>query len=811
MDQDKEKLIQLALEMDRRLADQSLIDSAELIDTSTHDLDVEQQHELQRLGEALDFVHEIRRHLGVLQQMTSELSDDDSLHRSAAAKYADASHEGQSPDGPTTEKKKVNIPSRLGRFDVIDVLGQGGFSRVFLAVDAQLDRKVALKVPLPHVVASETARRRFQREAKAAAILSHPAIVPIYESGTAGPVSYIAFGYCRGQNLSEWFSEQGRQIPPRTAAVIIAALAEAAEHAHQRGIVHRDLKPANILVEASEDADGAKGIEDRIRIADFGLARLDSATDESLTIEGAVIGTPAYMSPEQARGEASLDATTDIYSLGVMLYELLSGRPPFLRATHIATLKAIESEAPKRLRERKSTIPRDLEAICLKAMQKRAQDRYASAFALSEDLRRWLGGIPIHARRVAWYEKCTAWVQRNPAIATALTAAFLSLSVGLGIAVWQRQNALANLAESQRQKSRAETHLVNAQEVIDEIIQMEKKLRHSTEFAQLRGDLIRRAAILQSNLMERETQDLEVVYRGGVALSNLSPLLIELGEDDRAIANAKLALNLFERVAVAEEKPRSFNPMKLFVVRQGMTMNLVDLYSRKQKYAEAAKLIEGNLKQPHPDFMGRFRSAVLHAENYRSLSNVYITSQQTDKAIEALKHGLDRLAEFERPDDKRQAWDYDLTKCRLSSSLAEQLKATGDLENAEEQIQESISIVPRLFAAFPESPFAKEVAASVDLTRAGILAAQGELEEAVQSLRAGRDAYRDLLAAVPDYLPYAFACIRASVQMVDHLTTLGNTESAEKETAVARELFEGLSDELQSRSDIVQWMDKLGG
>ena len=136
----------------------------------------------------------------------------------------------------------------MGRFEILDVLGQGGFNRVFLARDPRLDRLVALKVPRPSAIADEASRRRFQREATAAAVLGHPAIVPIFEAGTAGPITYIAFGYCDGQTLSQWFAEQDQTVDPAEAARIVARLAEATEHAHQRGVIHRDLKPANVLI-----------------------------------------------------------------------------------------------------------------------------------------------------------------------------------------------------------------------------------------------------------------------------------------------------------------------------------------------------------------------------------------------------------------------------------------------------------------------------------------------------------------------------------------------------------------------------------
>ena len=245
------------------------------------------------------------------------------------------------------ENRDVRSAERLGRFEIKGELGRGGFGVVLLAHDPKLGRDVALKIPKADSLVSADARMRFQRESQAATILGHPAIVPIYESGSAGLVSYIAFGYCPGESLAEWFRACDRHISPQLAARIVARLTEAVQHAHSRGVVHRDLKPANILLDLSTDPLNAEenALVDSLRISDFGLSRLaDGQADRTRT--GAILGTPAYMSPEQARGEATVGEAVNIYALGAILYELLTGRVPLLKETDIATLRAIEFEQP---------------------------------------------------------------------------------------------------------------------------------------------------------------------------------------------------------------------------------------------------------------------------------------------------------------------------------------------------------------------------------------------------------------------------------------------------------------------------------
>jgi predicted Zn finger-like uncharacterized protein len=324
------------------------------------------------------------------------------------------------PDGqaPTTRPApSAGLPETIGRFLVREAVGAGGFGTVYRAYDPVLGREVALKVLHAGALATPRATERFAREARAAARLRHPRIVPIYEAGIDGPQPYLASAYVAGRTLAalvDEANERGEPIDPRRAAAIARDLAEALDHAHAQGIVHRDVKPANVMVDP----------EGQVHLMDFGLARLASS-DERLTQEGAIVGTPAYVAPEQAvGGEAT--AASDQYGLGVTLYELLCGRTPFSGPPSILLFNLIHHPPPSP-RQLNPAIPTDAEAICLKALAREPSGRYASCGALAEDLDRWLAGRRIQARPPGPMARAGRWCRRNRALAGSLAVSTASL------------------------------------------------------------------------------------------------------------------------------------------------------------------------------------------------------------------------------------------------------------------------------------------------------------------------------------------------------------------------------------------------
>jgi serine/threonine protein kinase len=401
-------------------------------------------------------------------------------------------------------------PGSIPGYEILGELGRGGMGVVYQARQVLLNRVVALKVLLAGAHAGGEALARFRAEAEAAARLQHPHIVQIHEVGEHDGRPYLVLEYIDGGSLKHQLD--GTPQPARPAARLVELLARAVHHAHQQGVIHRDLKPANILLQEEISRKGAKDAKDESdgqplvakppatplrgcasaalvpKITDFGLAKkLD--IDEGQTRTGAILGTPSYMAPEQAEGRTrEVGPAVDMYALGAILYELLTGRPPFKAQTPLETLLQVQHDEPVPPRRLQPRVPRDLETICLKCLHKNPHKRYATAEDLAQDLRRFGEGQPIQARPTPVWERAVKWARRRPTAAALVGVITLAALALLVVGVWsnralveaaQREHRKAEEANSQRaaaekerkhaaaQQALAAAHLQNALDLLE--------------------------------------------------------------------------------------------------------------------------------------------------------------------------------------------------------------------------------------------------------------------------------------------------------------------------------------------------------
>jgi serine/threonine-protein kinase len=398
----------------------------------------------------------------------------------------------------------------FGDYELLAEIARGGMGVVYRARQGSLDRVVALKMIRAGEFATAAEARRFRQEVEAVAALDHPHVVPIYEVGEHEGRAYYTMRLLEGGSLAGRLAEFAvPRAAPRAdarvrqvrAAGLIAMVARAVHHAHQRGVLHRDLKPSNVLL----DPDGTPAV------TDFGLARrLDAAS--SLTATGAVIGTPSYMAPEQARGGREITTQADVYGLGAVLYELLTGRPPFKGADALDTLAQVREREPAAPRAACPAVDRDLETITLKCLEKDPARRYPSADALADDLDRWGNGVPVEARPAGWAERLGKSVRRNRELAVAAAVVFLGLAAGTAVSTWQAVRATTAERIARRDRDRAQ----KAEEKAEGEAERARREAEEAAMWRRRAELDRRILLLYADLPVTSPTVRQVLEKGEV-------------------------------------------------------------------------------------------------------------------------------------------------------------------------------------------------------------------------------------------------------------------------------------------------------
>jgi WD40 repeat protein/tRNA A-37 threonylcarbamoyl transferase component Bud32 len=422
----------------------------------------------QRRQAARALRHERRRPLAGEGAAVSDLTP--FVDRPTAVNPVGGPAEGLAPEGvraPGPSQRAVaqaGCPRQIGEYDILGEVGRGGMGVVYKARHRGLRRLAAVKMVLQGTFASARQLLRFQLEAELAARVQHPSIVQVHEIGSHEGQPFLAMEWVEGGSLAD--RVDGHPWPAAEAARLIETLAYAIHAAHSQGVIHRDLKPANVLLQSAAEKSQISDLKSAIpKITDFGLAR-PLQGDEGLTKTGTLLGTPGYMAPEQASGtNALVGPATDVFALGVMLYELLTGQLPFQGKSDLEVLRAVTSAEPVRPRRLQPGVPRDLEAVVLKCLEKEPGRRYPLALELAEDLRCFLDHKPVKARGTSVTRRLGRWARRNRGVAALLAALFTVLVVGLALviwqwdeAVWQRRRAEAKTQDEARARVQAERY-----------------------------------------------------------------------------------------------------------------------------------------------------------------------------------------------------------------------------------------------------------------------------------------------------------------------------------------------------------------
>jgi serine/threonine-protein kinase len=713
---------------------------------------------------------------------------------------------------PPTKPGEVG---QLGPYRILRRLGAGGMGVVYLAQQDRPSRLVAVKMVLAGPRAGSERRARFLGETEIIARLQHANIVPVYEVGEHDGQPYYTMEYVAGGSLARRLAAS--PLAPREAGELVKQLAGAVSFAHQHGVVHRDLKPGNILLQ-SNDLPGQRQEEETGRqggaataqvslsghtpkISDFGVAKqLD--VDRGQTQTGAILGTPGYMAPEQAQGSKQIGPLADVYSLGAILYECLTGRPPFRAATVLETLEQVRTQEPVAPSRLQPGVPRDLQTITLKCLEKAPKRRYLSAEALADDLGRFLRGEPIHARAVGFIERLGKWVRRKPALAALAGVSavlFCALIFGVFIHYSRLNTALlkseASAEEARTQRQRAETNYRQAREAINRML---ARLNDSDGAAKMPGAKLleqkqREDALAFFQEVVREIHDPEPALQFDVATAYLSAagLKGKLGLMDMGEQELHQARVLLEELTTRYPSDIDY---RMYLAKCYLALGI--LYGVTNEFAQC-----GHYRQLTVDVCKQLCQAEPNKEQWQNyyiaaninLGGLYFALNEFDQAkqcYEEARAGQERLA-AKHPEAPTHRAGIAIALV----NLGEVYWATGDAGHAELTFQEASALLEPILRGSPLDPDFVTIFNGLATSRAHLLITQDKPRQAMDLLTRGMAPVETLWRQEPESRKYGNSLVESYLLLGRAHLLLGQESAAAQDWKRLLELSNKLAPE----------------
>jgi serine/threonine-protein kinase len=710
------------------------------------------------------------------------------------------------PDRLPPPPPRVDVPG----YEIVEVLGRGGMGVVYKARQIALDRFVALKMIRAPGSADAEERGRFHTEALAVARLTHPNIVQVYEVGEHDGVPFLALEFVDGGSLAQQLARG--PLPAAVAACLTEALARAVQHAHEQGIIHRDLKPANVLLalpstfsRGSENREAlARFSEPRLnedsivpKITDFGLAkRLD--IDQKQTQSGAILGTPSYMAPEQAAGKVhDIGPATDVYALGAVLYEMLTGKPPFQAPSTYETLQQVMADEPVSVRRLQPKVPRDLETICHKCLHKEPRRRYTSARELADDLQRYLAGEPIRARPVTLVEGLWKWARRRPTQAASTGLAGLLLLVllaGVSLFAWQadqrRQLAEEHARAEEHLREEAERNLTLARKAVDDCFNVarDNALFQRPRMEQPKKLLLEKTLPFYRQFRSRRPGDRGLQREEAIQWFRVAYIEHVLGHFPEALAAYQRGTDLSDQLFRAA--PHVPEYQKDLAAAHGNLGNLLFAWGRWQQalveQQRSGDLLR-KLVEAHPNVPEYQNNlAVVH----NNLGNLLSTLGESEQALKEYRQACDLRIRLIRAHPRVPEYRNDLAGSQ--NNLAKLLAATGKRQEATKEFLRARSLLSQLVKSHPRVPGYQSSLAIIHNNLARLLVGLGQDKQALTEYTQARSLQVALVRTHPDLPDYQNELASTHTNLASLLESLGKRDEALKEFEQARDLLDKL-------------------